>query len=160
MQVKPLLKRIAVSINAIGNPYSQSQCYFMILAEQIKAARAILNLSQKQLAGKAGLAVATLNNIERGAQTDPKISTLKAIRRALEAEGIEFINEPMKGVGLCLRQKRAMPDDAVVLIVDDNKADRTLYLFKDRLDGHVIKRAIQYAVQRKHFEGLLIARAN
>jgi diguanylate cyclase (GGDEF)-like protein len=34
------------------------------------------------------------------------------------------------------------------------------YLFKDKIDGHVIKRAIQYAILRKQFEGVLIVRAN
>ena len=34
------------------------------------------------------------------------------------------------------------------------------YLFKDALDGHIIKRALQYAVLRKQFEGILIMRAN
>jgi len=34
------------------------------------------------------------------------------------------------------------------------------YLYKDQLDVHVIKRAIQYATLRKQFEGVLIMRAN
>lgn len=34
------------------------------------------------------------------------------------------------------------------------------YLFKDKFDTHIIKRAIQYAVLRKQFEGILITRAN
>lgn len=34
------------------------------------------------------------------------------------------------------------------------------YLFKDRLDGHVIKRSLQFSVLRKQFEGVLLARAN
>lgn len=34
------------------------------------------------------------------------------------------------------------------------------YLFKDKIDAHVIKRAIQYASLRKQFEGVLIMRAN
>lgn len=34
------------------------------------------------------------------------------------------------------------------------------YLFKDTMDGHTIKRAIQYAILRKEFEGVLITRAN
>lgn len=34
------------------------------------------------------------------------------------------------------------------------------YLFKDQLDPHVIRRAIQYATLRKEFEGVLIMRAN
>jgi len=48
----------------------------------------MLGISQKQLAKKAGVAIATLNNIERGVQTDPKISTIKAIQGALEKDGI------------------------------------------------------------------------
>lgn len=34
------------------------------------------------------------------------------------------------------------------------------YLFKDKMDGHAIKRAIQYAMLRKQFEDILIMRAN
>lgn len=34
------------------------------------------------------------------------------------------------------------------------------YLFKDSMDGHIVKRAIQYAILRKQFEGILIMRAN
>jgi len=34
------------------------------------------------------------------------------------------------------------------------------YLFKDAMDGHMVKRAIQYAILRKQFEGVLILRAN
>jgi len=34
------------------------------------------------------------------------------------------------------------------------------YLLKDGLDGHLLKRAIQYAILRKQFEGILIMRAN
>jgi diguanylate cyclase (GGDEF)-like protein len=34
------------------------------------------------------------------------------------------------------------------------------YLFKDKANGNLIKRAMHYAIQRKQFEGGLIARAN
>lgn len=34
------------------------------------------------------------------------------------------------------------------------------YLFKDKIDGHTIRRSIQYALLRKQFEGVLIMRAN
>lgn len=86
----------------------------------------MLNLSQKQLAKKAGLSVATLNNIERGAQTDPKMSTLNAIRHTLEATGIEFTNA-YEGIGVLLKPRKNHASDATVLIVDDSKEDRTLY---------------------------------
>ena len=34
------------------------------------------------------------------------------------------------------------------------------YLFKDKFDGHAIKRSIQYSILRKQFESVLIVRAN
>ena len=34
------------------------------------------------------------------------------------------------------------------------------YLFKDKVDGHTIKRAIQFAIHRKQFESILITQAN
>jgi len=98
----------------------------LISLEQIKAARAMLNLSQKQLAKKSGLSVATLNNIERGAQLDPKLSTMTAIREALEAKGIQFLDE-YEGIGIRLKPQKNRTQGATILIVDDGKADRTLY---------------------------------
>lgn len=87
----------------------------------------MLNLSQKNLAQIAGISVATLNNIERRAQTDPKLSTMKAIRQALEAQGIEFTQELSGDVGIRLKPKRAEKTTKTVLIIDDNQSDRTLY---------------------------------
>lgn len=60
----------------------------MIIKEQIKAARAMLDLKQAELADLAGISLATLNNIERGA--DSRVSTVDKIRRALESKGIVF----------------------------------------------------------------------
>lgn len=99
----------------------------MISVGQIRAARAMLNIKQKDLADKAGISIATLNNIERGVQLDPKISTMHAIQGALEKSGIEFITNTLGGVGVCLKPKHTGNGYATILIVDDNKADRTLY---------------------------------
>lgn len=99
----------------------------MITIAQIRAARVMLGLKQKDLAEKSGISVATLNNIERGAQTDPKISTLKAIQRALEKDGIEFLSDTLGGVGLMLKPGRTDNGIATILIVDDDKSDRMLY---------------------------------
>lgn len=99
----------------------------MLTVPQIKAARAILGMSQKQLASNAGIAVATLNNIERGAQTDPKTSTMRAIQHAFEQHGIAFLNDPIQGTGLYLKPKAVGPEEATILIVDDSRADRALY---------------------------------
>lgn len=59
----------------------------MITPSQIRAARAMLNVKQRELAAAAGISLATLNNIERGV-ADPRGSTLGAIERALDAAGV------------------------------------------------------------------------
>lgn len=99
----------------------------MITREQIRGARAMLGISQKQLAEAAGIAIATLNNIERGAQTDPKLSTMKAIQASLEKAGINFTADTLEGVSVTLRPHQQGTASATVLIVDDQRADRMLY---------------------------------
>ncbi|OCJ02454.1 transcriptional regulator [Rhizobium sp. AC27/96] len=61
----------------------------MIEPDQIRAARAMLGLTQADLAKAAGISTTGLNNIERGT-ADPKASTLRAIQAALETAGIIF----------------------------------------------------------------------
>lgn len=62
----------------------------MIVPMQIRAGRALLDISQADLAEKSGLSKTGVANIEAG-KTDPKASTLAAIQRALEAAGVRFI---------------------------------------------------------------------
>lgn len=59
-----------------------------ITARQIRAARAMLEVKQRDLAAAAGISLATLNNIEREV-ADPRSSTLASIERALKDAGIE-----------------------------------------------------------------------
>jgi transcriptional regulator with XRE-family HTH domain len=61
----------------------------MLTPSLIRAARALLGLTQARLANAAGLSTTGLNNIETG-QSDPRASTLKAIQSALEARGAFF----------------------------------------------------------------------
>lgn len=61
----------------------------MITPEQIRGARAMLGLTQAELAGRASISTTGLNNIERG-MSDPKASTLRALQEALETAGIIF----------------------------------------------------------------------
>ncbi|PJO47212.1 helix-turn-helix domain-containing protein [Brucella pituitosa] len=63
----------------------------MITPEQIRGARAMLGMTQAELAKLAGLSTTGLNNIERGS-ADPKASTLTAIQAALEQKGIIFLS--------------------------------------------------------------------
>ncbi len=62
-----------------------------ISIEQIRAARGLLNLSQKELAEKAGISLNSLNNIERGVAR-PRVDSLESIQKALEREGVEFLD--------------------------------------------------------------------
>jgi len=75
----------------------------MITPQQIRGARAMVGLTQAELAERAGISKTGLNNIERGS-ADPKASTLAAIQRALEEAGVEFIPENGGGPGVRLRQ--------------------------------------------------------
>ena len=63
----------------------------------------MLGLRQTELAAMAGISKTGLINIESG-QADPKVSTLEAIRRALESAGVEFIAENGGGAGVRLRK--------------------------------------------------------
>lgn len=72
----------------------------------VGAARVLLRITQSDLASLAGVAEATIKRFEAGLHT-PRPSTLKAIRDALEARGIEFMNGDRPGV-------RLWPERAVV----------------------------------------------
>ena len=97
----------------------------MITVEQLRAARAWLGLSQKELAIAAGISAGTLNNIERGVQTDPKLSTLRALEQALQAQGISLTQNDNGDFSVVFRGTRK--GVRTILIIDDNAADRTLY---------------------------------
>lgn len=60
----------------------------VITREQLKAARAILGWGVRELAPKAGMTANTLSRFENGGKA--RADTLRRIRAALEAEGIEF----------------------------------------------------------------------
>jgi transcriptional regulator with XRE-family HTH domain len=64
----------------------------MITAEQIKAARALLNWKQSDLARESGISLPSINNIER-AVGSPRVDTLVSIQNALQSAGIEFIGQ-------------------------------------------------------------------
>lgn len=59
---------------------------------QVRAARALLGWSQLEAATASGLGVATLARLERS-QVEPENSTIAAVVKAFEANGIVFIGE-------------------------------------------------------------------
>ncbi|MDG1772193.1 MAG: helix-turn-helix transcriptional regulator [Oceanicoccus sp.] len=62
----------------------------LISPETCRAARALLNISQSDLAKTANLSKQTLVDFERGART-PYPNNLLALQSALENLGVEFI---------------------------------------------------------------------
>ncbi len=69
---------------------------------QCRAARALLNLEQLEVAARAGIARATLIDFER-AERIPRPATVAAIRAALEAAGVAFLDPNGGGAGVRLR---------------------------------------------------------
>ena len=72
----------------------------MVTGKQIRAARALLSMSQVELGRAAGLSETGVVGIETG-RVDPKASTLANLLRVLEERGIEFLGD----VGVKLKPK-------------------------------------------------------
>jgi transcriptional regulator with XRE-family HTH domain len=76
----------------------------LITTEQLRAARGLLGWSQSQLAKRAGLSLPTVKRLEGG--FGPRVSDdarLK-LQRAIEAGGVDFIDENGGGQGVRLRK--------------------------------------------------------
>lgn len=81
----------------------------MIEPPQCRAARALLGLSQAELARLAGVGLSTLRDIETGwrarkGRSQVSAEALAKVRAALEAAGVEFIEENGGGLGVRIRK--------------------------------------------------------
>lgn len=82
----------------------------MITSSQMRAARALLGIDQRQLAEMAGLSLPTIQRMESsGGQVRGIIDTLMKVVEALENAGIELIadNSPTAGRGRGVRLREA-----------------------------------------------------
>ena len=78
----------------------------MILSEQIKAARSLLDWDQKELAIRANVGITTVKRLEaRSGVVGGTMDTVVRLKSALEAAGIEFIGDPGDGPGVRLWKK-------------------------------------------------------
>ena len=79
----------------------------MITSDQIRAARALLRWSGKDLAEKTGLGFSTLMRLEvlEGVPT-AQAKTLETIQKVFEKAGIEFIGSPEEGAGVRWKIKK------------------------------------------------------
>jgi transcriptional regulator with XRE-family HTH domain len=76
----------------------------MVNAAQIRAARALLNWSQDDLASRANVSPRTLNYLEKEMR-NPHKQTLDDIERAFADAGIEFVTSADGAVGVLLRER-------------------------------------------------------
>lgn len=78
----------------------------MITGAQIRAARALLNWSQTQLAKEAKVGAVAVNALEQ--DKDAKVSTLVAIERAFAEAGVLFLEPGVNrdgGAGVRMKEK-------------------------------------------------------
>jgi transcriptional regulator with XRE-family HTH domain len=80
----------------------------MIYPCQIRAARALIGMSQQELAQRSSVGLATIKRIEAvGSEITGTAKTLVKIQKALESAGIRFIEEA-DGAGPGLRLVRPL----------------------------------------------------
>ena len=73
---------------------------------QLKAARALLDWSQEQLAAEAGVSLPTIKRLEaQDGLLGGRAETARRIRSTLEAAGVVFIDENGGGPGVRLRKR-------------------------------------------------------
>lgn len=70
---------------------------------QSRAARALINWSQPDLAQASGTSVSTIRDFETGKRT-PIANNVAALQRALESAGVIFVAENGQGPGVRLRR--------------------------------------------------------
>jgi len=83
----------------------------MITSQQMRAARALLGIDQRQLAELAGLSLPTIQRMESSdGQVRGVVDTLVKVITALERAGIELIGEhaPTIGVGRGVRLRETV----------------------------------------------------
>ena len=99
----------------------------MITSQQMRAARALLGLDQRQLAELAGLSLPTIQRMEASdGQVRGIVDTLVKVITALERAGIELLGEnaPSTGVGRGVRLRET---------VNGVRTDRSSSLLYDKV---------------------------
>jgi DNA-binding transcriptional regulator YiaG len=73
----------------------------MLTPEQCRAARGWLDWSQDDLAKLAHVSLSTVRDFEKGRRT-PIANNLKALRRAIEAAGVQLVLRRGEPVGIAI----------------------------------------------------------
>ena len=70
--------------------------------KQLQAARVLIGMTQAQLADAAEVSIPTIKRAEGAGRTSASQAAIAAIRAALEAAGVEFIDQNGGGAGVRL----------------------------------------------------------
>ena len=80
-----------------------------ITPEQSRAARALLDITQRDLAAQSGVSLRTIANFEAG-ERQPILAISSAIQRALERAGVTFLDADRRdGPGVRLAKRGRKP---------------------------------------------------
>jgi hypothetical protein len=83
----------------------------VISSELVRAARALLRWEQRDLAGASSVSLPTIKRLEaKPGLMSAHLSTVVALKTALERAGIEFIDENGGGPGVRLRKRQRTRD--------------------------------------------------
>ena len=75
----------------------------MISSEQIRSARALLQISTEELANISGVGWATIRRFEAASGIPPSRSgNLEKVKSALEVRGVVFLGDPIESPGVQL----------------------------------------------------------
>jgi predicted transcriptional regulator len=78
----------------------------VLSSELIRAARALLRWEQRDVANASSVSLPTIKRLESKPGTmAAHFSTVMALRKAIEAAGVEFIDENGGGAGVRLRRR-------------------------------------------------------
>ena len=80
---------------------------FGLTSEIVRAARALLRWEQRHLADASSVSLPTIKRLEAKPGTlQAHMTTLIALKRALESGGVEFIDENGGGAGVRLQKRQ------------------------------------------------------
>ena len=84
----------------------------MLTPAQCRAARGWLDWNQKDLADKASVSMSTIRDFESGKRT-PITNNLEALRRAIEAAGVQLVFKRGRPVGIAIMDDQTGEDEFI-----------------------------------------------
>jgi len=96
-----LIQVLSCSLSILFAQNEQLKKHCPITSGQVRAARAMLEWSATELSAKSGLARRTIQSLEKpDTSKEVRLSSVLAVKAALEAAGIEFIGSPEDRPGI------------------------------------------------------------